>query len=122
MESVKPKAEIIKIDKRENRHIHFMSVEARCNEKHSELPSHLRVYKGRVICRGDTGKDETGDWAIFSEVGSSASHLTAAKPLDVIARLPGCDGENSNAVGAYTQVNRLEIWDEVHPGEKNTQP
>ena len=31
--------------------------------------------------------------------------MTAAKVMDVIARLPGCDGQAANAVSAYTQVN-----------------
>ena len=31
--------------------------------------------------------------------------MTAAKILDVVARLPGCDGQAADAVSAYTQVN-----------------
>ena len=30
--------------------------------------------------------------------------MTAAKIMDVIARLPGCDGRAADAVSAYTQV------------------
>ena len=30
--------------------------------------------------------------------------MTAAKIMDVIARLPGCDGQAADAVSAYTQV------------------
>ena len=30
--------------------------------------------------------------------------MTAAKSLDVIARLPGCEGQAADAVSAYTQV------------------
>ena len=30
--------------------------------------------------------------------------MTAAKDMDVIARLPGCDGQAADAVSAYTQV------------------
>ena len=36
--------------------------------------------------------------------GSSASQMTAAKVLDVIARLLGCAGKASDAVSDYTQV------------------
>ena len=35
---------------------------------------------------------------------SSASQTTAAKVLDIISRLPGCDGQAADAVSAYTQV------------------
>ena len=40
----------------------------------------------------------------FSEQGTGASHQAAAKFLDAIARLPGNDGEEADAVGAYTQA------------------
>ena len=30
--------------------------------------------------------------------------MAAAKFLDAISRMPGCDGEDSDAIGAYTQV------------------
>ena len=36
--------------------------------------------------------------------GSSASQLTAAKVMDIISRLPGCEGQAADAVSAYTQV------------------
>ena len=43
-------------------------------------------------------------YAVFTEQGSSASQMTAAKIMDIISRLPGCDGEAADAVSAYTQV------------------
>ena len=30
--------------------------------------------------------------------------MTAAKIMDIISRLPGCDGHAADAVSAYTQV------------------
>ena len=36
--------------------------------------------------------------------GSSASQMTAAKVMDIISRLPGCDGQAADAVSANTQV------------------
>ena len=41
---------------------------------------------------------------LFTEQGSSASQMTAAKIMDIISRLPGCDGQAADAVSAYTQV------------------
>ena len=49
-------------------------------------------------------KDETGNYAVFSEHGTSASHLMAAKFVDAIAHVHGMDGEDSDATGAYTQT------------------
>ena len=38
--------------------------------------------------------------AVFIDQGSSASQMAAAKVMDVIARLPGCDGQAADAVPA----------------------
>ena len=61
-------------------------------------------YKGRVVLRGDIVKDDSGSHAEFTEQGSSASQKTAANIMDIISRLPGCDGQAADAVSAYTQV------------------
>ena len=61
-------------------------------------------YKGRVVFRGDIVKDDSGAYAVFTEQGSSASQMKAAKVMDIISRLPGCDGQAADAVSAYTQV------------------
>ena len=44
-------------------------------------------------------KYDSGSYAVFTEQGSSASQLTAAKVMDVI---PGCAGQAADAVSAYT--------------------
>ena len=49
-------------------------------------------------------KDDSGAYTVFTEQGSSASQMTGAKVMDVIARLPDCGGQAAGAVSAYTQV------------------
>ena len=49
-------------------------------------------------------KDDSGSYAVFTDQGSSASQMTAAKIMDIISRLPGCAGQAPDAVSAYTQV------------------
>ena len=61
-------------------------------------------YKGRVVLRGDIVKDDSGSYGVFAKEGSSASQMTAAKIMDIISRLPGCAGQTTDAVSAYTQV------------------
>ena len=53
---------------------------------------------------GEHCKRVSGAYAVFTEQGSSASQITAAKIMDVIARLPGCDGQAADAASAYTRV------------------
>ena len=49
-------------------------------------------------------KDDSGSYAVFTEQGSSASQMTAAKVMDIISRLPGFSGQAADAVSACTQV------------------
>ena len=61
-------------------------------------------YKGRVVLRDDIVNDDSGSYAVFTEQGSSASQMTAAKVTDVKTRLPTCAAQAPDAVSAYTQV------------------
>ena len=84
--------------------VHFASLMDIYHLKNAELETKHQKYKGRVVLRGDFVKDDPGSYAVFTEQGSSASQMTAAKVLDIICRLPGCDGQAADAVSAYTQV------------------
>ena len=75
----------------------FCIIDAEVEAKHQK-------YKGRVVLRGDIVTDDSGSYAVFTEQRSSASSMTAVKIMDIISRLPGCDGQAADAVSAYTQV------------------
>ena len=74
-----------------------------CQLKNAELETKHQQYKGRVVLRGDIVKDDSGSYAAFTEQGSSASQMAAAKIMDMISRLPGCAGQAADAVSAKTQ-------------------
>ena len=76
-----------------------------CHLKNAELEAKRQKYKGRVVLRGDIVKDDSGSHTVFTEQGSSASQVTAAKIMDIISRLPGCEGQAADALSAHTQVN-----------------
>ena len=76
-----------------------------CPLKNSELELQFQKYKVRVVLRGGLFKDDSGSYAVFTEQGSSASQMTAAKVMDVVSTLPGCAGQAADAVSAYTQIN-----------------
>ena len=61
------------------------------------IDGHL-VTSSRVVLRGDIVKDDSGACTVFTEQGSSASQMTAAEVMDVIARFPDCDGQTADAV------------------------
>ena len=90
------------------RNVHFASLMDLCHLKNSELEPRYQKYKGGVVLRGDILRDDSGAYAVFSEQGSSASQLTAARVMDIISRLPGCSGQAADAVSAKTQVKMEE--------------
>ena len=85
--------------------VHFASLMDISHLKNAELEAKHQKYKGRIVLHGDIVKDDSGSYAVFTEQGSSASQMTAAKIMDIISRLPGFDGQAADAVSAYTQVN-----------------
>ena len=76
--------------------VHFASLMDICHLKNAELETKHQKYKGRVVLRGDIVKDDSGSYAVFTEQGSSACQMTAAKVMDIISRLPGLRGTSSN--------------------------
>ena len=67
--------------------VHFASLMDICPLKNAELEAKHQKYKVRVVLRGDIVKDDSGSYAVFTEQGSSASQMTAAKYMDIISRL-----------------------------------
>ena len=101
---VRSKREVIDEARTTGAKVHFASLMDICHLKNAELEAKHQKYKGRVVLRGDIVKDDSGSYAVFTEQGSSASQMTAAKIMDIISRLPGCDGQAADAVSVYTQV------------------
>ena len=98
------KSEVIAEARKNGKIVHFASLMDLCHLKTSELEPQFHKYKGRVVLRGDIVKDDSGSCAVFTEQGSSASQMTAAKEMDIISTLPGCSGQAAGAISAYTQV------------------
>ena len=101
---VRNKSDVIDGARKEGRKVHFASLMDLCQLKNAELETKHQKYKGRVVLRGDIVKDDSGSRAVFTERGSSASQMTAAKVMDITSRLPGCSGQAADAVSAYNQV------------------
>ena len=101
---VRSKKEVIEEARTSGAKVHFESLMDICHLKNGESEAKHQKYKGRVVLRGDIVKDDSGSYAVFTEQRSSASQMTAVKIMDIISRLPGCDGQAADAVSAYTQV------------------
>ena len=113
LDSVKGLEDIKKMYEKAQKPVHFGSLRTICHEKNAEMMKLIKEYKGRVVFRGDTVKAADGYLAVFSEQGTASSHMIATKFLDAMARMPDCEGEDSDAVGAYTQVKLDEETFEI---------
>ena len=76
---VRSKSEVIDEARTSGATVHFASLMDMCHLKNAELEAKHQKYKGRVVLRGDIVKDDSGSYAVFTEQGSSASQMTAAK-------------------------------------------
>ena len=101
---VKSKKQVIDEARTSGATVHSALLMDICHLKNAELEAKHQKYKGRVVLRGCIVKDDSGSYAVFTEQGSSASQMKAAKVMDIISRLAGCAGQAADAVSAYTQV------------------
>ena len=104
LEKVKCKRDVILEAQKDKTKDHFATLMDICHFENAELEPKLQKYQGRVVHRSDTVKKPLEPMHFFTEQGSSASQMIAAKVMDVIARIPDCDGQAADAVSAYTQV------------------
>ena len=91
---VRSKKEVIDEARTSGAEVHFSSVMDICHLKNAELEAKHQNYKGRVVLRGDIVKDDSGSYAVFTEQGSSASQMTAAKVMDIISSISLYASEN----------------------------
>ena len=76
---VRSKKEVIDEARMSGATVHFASLMDICHLKNAELEAKHQKYKGRVVLRGDTVKDDLGSYAVFAEQGSFVTQMTAAK-------------------------------------------
>ena len=102
---VRCKSEVIDEARTTGAKVHFCLTDGHLSFEECRIGGKsTKKYKGRVVLRGDIGKDDSGSYAVFTEQGSSASQMSAPKVVDIISRLPGCAGQAADAVSVYTQV------------------
>ena len=87
LDKVKSNNEAHSVEAQREKESPLCHTDGHLSSQNSELEPKDQKYQGRVALRGDIVKDDSGAHAVFTEQGSSASQMTAAKVTDVIARL-----------------------------------
>ena len=83
--------------------VHFASLMGICHLKNSELEAKHQKYKGQVVLRCDIVTEDSGSYSVFTEQGSPASQMKAAKVIGIISRLPCRAGKAADEVSANTK-------------------
>ena len=100
--------------------MHFGRVHELCYLKSSELPEAdpRRKYKGRAVFLGDQVKDQDGNVALFQELGSAPTTMSASKIADYHGLLPGNVLMTADVTSAYLQaeITGTKTWVELPPG------
>ena len=102
---VRSKKEVIDEARASGATVHFASLMDICHLKNTELEAKHQKYKGPVVFRGDIVKKTIQDRMQYS-LNKDLQHLKCQqlKSWIFISRLPGCDGQEADAVSACTQV------------------
>ena len=100
---MKSKMEVILEALRHKKKVHFATLMDTVSPS-CKVKTNITNIQRQSRFHGDIVKDDSGSSAVFTEQGSSASQMTAAKIMDIISRLPGCDGQAADAVSAFSQV------------------
>ena len=101
---VKSKKDVILEAQRDKKESPLWYTDRHMSPQKCGVGTQITEVQRSIVLRGDIVKDDSGACAVFTEQGSSASQMTAAKVMDVIPRLPDCDGQAADAISGYTQV------------------
>ena len=85
--------------------------------KHAELKQSKQEWKARVVIQGDGIQDHEGQAAVFQELASSASLMSASKLVDVIGMQPGYSVQQADAIQTFPQalLGGDETWVIIPP-------
>ena len=111
---VRNKSEVIDEARTKGAKVHFASLMDICHLKNAELDTKHQKYKGRVVLRGDFVKDDSGSYAVFTEQGSSASQMTAAKVMVKMEDAPKITENSQIGMSRYldsstTQMDKIIV-------------
>ena len=85
LDKVRSKKDVILEAQKEKHKVCFTALMDICHLGDAVPEPKHQKYKGRVVLRGDSVEGDSGAYAVFTEQGSSASQMTAATVMDVIA-------------------------------------
>ena len=83
--------------------LHIGQLMSICSIKFAELAKKDQKYKGRIVFRGDSVKDEHGAAAVFQELSAQPTSIATANANIAYGSLPGHTTTQADARSAYLQ-------------------
>ena len=112
-------SDVAKEAQRKGKTVHLGRLFGLCVQTGSELPDGdaRKKFKYRVVFGGNTVIDQSWESAVFQNLGSSPSSMSAAKFIDYYSCLDGNDGAQAGAEQAYVQaaLKGPETWEFIPP-------
>ena len=90
--------------RRTGERIHIGQLLGICSIKYWEMTAALHVYKGRWCFQAPETRDERGSYALFHELHSKPTTVTACNVCIFYSMLPGNKVTTADAVRAYVQA------------------
>ena len=91
--------------KRSGKSVHFARLFELMGLKHSELSQDKQKWRARVVIQGDGIQDHEGQAAVFQELSSSASLMSASKLVDIIGMQPGYSVQQADAIRPFPRLS-----------------
>ena len=105
--------------KLEGKTVHFATFMDLCHLRSLNWRKSAKSTNKEYVLRADVVKDDSGNNAVFTQQGASATHMAAANILDVTWRWLRCSGQASGAVSVYTQVKMQDATKLLHLSDKD---
>jgi hypothetical protein len=118
LSSVREKHSVTSESRQSGVSVHFGQLMSICSEKFAELQEHLRVLKGRIVYRGDIGRDEYGSAAVYQDLAANPTSVQGLNHCVAYGRLPGHKTTAADAIKAYVQSTlnaKQKTWIELPP-------
>jgi len=111
--SVCERDDLLSRTRAQNKTIHIGDLMTLCSIKFYEMSPELHRYKGRIVFRGDSTKDQHGASAVFQELGSSPTSVQDVNCNLAYGAVPGNATTAADAQRAYVQADlksKFETW------------
>ena len=109
MEKVKSKKDVILDAQKKKKKVHFATLMDVSHLKNAELESKHQKYKGRVVLRGDSVKDDSGAYAVFTEQGSSVTPKSKWRTLQGCLEIPKSECPEKMDTSSTTQFAQIMV-------------